>query len=153
MAGLNSIQFGGRLASAPIVRSLADGRLVANMLILNSRTVNFGQPNERQFTDRMQAVAFDSPNEGSFQLATWCAENLHTGDEITAVGRIQSGEYQKNGEIVHTTEVIATFVHLHTSEPERERLAANREERYAIEAKEAEEQKTEEERTAAVVTA
>ena len=144
---MNTVLFGGRLAAEPIMRETQDGRAVANMLVINSRTSNFGTPEERSYSDQMSVVAFDNPNEGSFQLATWCAENLRVGDEVTAEGRIQSGEYRQGEHLVSTTEVVATFVHRHTSNEEADRLAERRTERYELEAAQAEE-----ERVAALAT-
>ncbi len=148
---LNTVIFGGRLAAEPIMRYTTDGRAVANMLIINSRTSGFGTDNEREYSDQMSVVAFDNKNEDAFQLATWCAENLRTGDEVTADGRIQSGEYRQGDKLIRTTEAVATFIHRHTSDAEADRLQANRIERYAAE--EAAQQKQEEERVAALVTA
>jgi len=131
----NTVVFCGRLASAPIMRRTQDGRNVANMLVINSRSSGYGTDNYREYSDAMQVVAFDAQNEDVFQQAKWCGEVLRQGDEVTIDGRLQVGEYTPQGSNrpIKTVEIIASFVHRNTSEEESLRLQDRREARYAAE--------------------
>lgn len=86
---MNSVQLMGRLITDPKA-----GKNVAMF------TIAIGRPTKEKATDFPQIKVFGRQGEN-------CIKYLHKGSQVAVEGSIETGQYQKNGETVYYTDVIA----------------------------------------------
>jgi len=93
----------GNLGRDPEVRYMESGQAVANFSIaINEKwTGKDGKKNER--TEWVRVVAWG-------KLAELCAEYLKKGRQVGVEGRLQTREYEKDGEKKYSTEIVADRV-------------------------------------------
>lgn len=97
----NEVTLIGRLGADPEIKSLQSGKQVANMRLATSekwRDKNSGERKEK--TEWHQVVIW---NENLVGIAE---QYLRKGAQIAVKGKLQTREWEKNGEKRYTTEVV-----------------------------------------------
>ncbi|MCD8207990.1 MAG: single-stranded DNA-binding protein [Bacteroidales bacterium] len=108
---MNSVQLVGRLTRDPAVRYTNSGMTVAQF------TVACDRRSKDQNADFISCEAFS-------KTAEFIEKYFHKGQRIGLNGHIQTGSYQKDGQTVYTTTVVAENVEFvesrgSSSEPEQ----------------------------------
>ena len=96
---INSVTLIGRLTKDPELRKSQQNKSVIRF------TLAVDRPFRKDQTDFIQCVVWN-------QNADFLAKYVHKGDLIGLTGRIETGSYQRNGETVYTTDVVADQVSL-----------------------------------------
>lgn len=101
MAGLNKVQFIGRLGADPEARSLSNGGEVVNLRLATSETWKDRDGNRQERTEWHQVVIF---NEG---LAKVAKSYLRKGSQCFIEGALQTRKWtDQNGNDKYTTEIV-----------------------------------------------
>lgn len=102
-AGLNRVMIIGNLGNKPEVKFLPSGQAVANFSVaVNEQWKSKdGEKQERVEWFRVQAWG---------KLAENCAQYLDKGRQVYIEGRLQTREYEKDGEKKFSTELVANEV-------------------------------------------
>lgn len=100
MASLNQCNFIGRCGSDPAVRYTQDGKAVANMSIAVTEK---WKDNER--TEWVKLIFWD-------KLAGIVEKYIKKGSLIFVSGRLQSREYEKDGQKRYMTEVVVSTMQM-----------------------------------------
>ena len=93
MAGLNRVMLIGNLTKDPETRTLQSGKDICKFTL----ATNTGKDRQADFH---RIVAFD-------KLAGICGQYLSKGSQVYIEGRIKYGSYEKDGQTVYTTDIIA----------------------------------------------
>lgn len=102
MASLNRCMFIGNLGKDPEVRFTPGGQAVANFSIACSESwTKDGQKQER--TEWVRVTAWG-------KTAELCGEYLKKGKQVYAEGKLQTREYEKDGQKRYATEIVASNV-------------------------------------------
>ncbi len=104
MAGVNKVIIIGRLGRDPEVRYTPDGTAVANFTVATSqewKDKNSGEKKEK--TEWHRVVVFR-------KLAELCGEYLAKGRQVYVDGRLQTRQWEKDGQTHYTTEIVANEV-------------------------------------------
>ena len=96
MADLNNVIVTGRFTAKPEVKTTGESRYVRFNLACERRK---GKDEEKAKTDFPSFIAWNGIAD---TISKYCGK----GDEITAVGRIQTGSYEKDGTKIYTTDVV-----------------------------------------------
>ena len=98
---MNKVVLLGRLTKDPELRATSTGRNVCQFSIAVNR--NFTNANGEREADFINCVVWDkqAENLGKYQKK---------GNQIAVEGRIQTGSYEKDGQRVYTTDVVADNV-------------------------------------------
>lgn len=106
---MNNVVLIGRLTRDPELRYIpGNGTAVARF----SMAVDRGLSREK----KQEMEAKNQPTADFINIVVWgkpaenCANYLTKGKMVAIHGRIQTGSYEKNGQKVYTTEVVATNV-------------------------------------------
>ena len=103
---INSVVLVGRLTRDVEVRKTASGLSVASFTIACDRRLSQEQKNNgAQSADFISCVAW----RGS---ADFLSSYAHKGDTVGVEGRIQTRSYDRDGQMVYVTEVLANSVNL-----------------------------------------
>ncbi len=106
-SAVNSVNIIGRLGRDPEMRYTPSGKPVTNMNVaINER---YGD-DER--TTWIRVVAWNATAEA-------CNTYLAKGSQVAVSGRLQSRSYEKNGQTVYVTEVVANHVTFLSPPPDR----------------------------------
>lgn len=97
---LNKVMLTGRLGKDVELRVTPNGSSVATFSVASSRNVKDGDGWKEQ-TEWFNVVAWE-------KLAETCANYLHKGSRVYIEGRLQTREYEKDGQKRYFTEVITT---------------------------------------------
>jgi single-strand DNA-binding protein len=95
---LNKVMLTGRLGKDVELRVTPNGSSVATFSVASSRNVKDGDGWKEQ-TEWFNVVAWE-------KLAETCANYLHKGSRVYIEGRLQTREYEKDGQKRYFTEVI-----------------------------------------------
>lgn len=98
---MNQVQLIGNLTKDIELRKTQNGKSVVNFILAVARTFN------REETDFIQCQAWGKTAD---ILHQYC----HKGSKIGLSGSIETGSYEKNGQRVYTTTVIANNIELLT---------------------------------------
>lgn len=98
---MNNVQLIGNLTKDIELRKTQNGKSVVNFILAVARTFN------REETDFIQCQAWGKTAD---ILHQYC----HKGSKIGLSGNIETGSYDKNGQRVYTTTVIANNIELLT---------------------------------------
>lgn len=101
MAGLNKVMLIGRLGRDPEIRYSQQGTAIVNFSMATSEQwtdKNTGDRQER--TEWHRIVLFGKPAE-------ICEKYLSKGSQIYIEGRLQTRNYEKDGQTHYTTEIVA----------------------------------------------
>lgn len=98
---MNNVQLIGNLTKDIELRKTQNGKSVVNFILAVARTFN------REETDFIQCQAWGKTAD---ILHQYC----HKGSKIGLSGSIETGSYEKNGQRVYTTTVIANNIELLT---------------------------------------
>lgn len=102
MASLNRCMFIGNLGKDPEVRFTPGGQAVANFSIACSESwTKDGQKQER--TEWVRVTAWG-------KTAELCGEYLKKGKQVFVEGKMQTREYEKDGQKRYATEIVASNV-------------------------------------------
>ena len=93
---MNSVALTGRLTRDPDVRQVNENTITRFTLAVDRR----GKKDEADF---ISCVAFG-------KTAELIGKYLHKGNQMGLVGRIQTGSYEKNGQKVYTTDIVANEI-------------------------------------------
>ena len=104
MAGVNKAIILGRLGKDPEVRYTGSGGAVANLSVATSEAWNDKASGERkERTEWHKIVVFG-------KMAENCGKYLQKGRQVYVEGRIQTSEYEKDGEKRYSTDIVANSV-------------------------------------------
>ncbi|MCG8563609.1 MAG: single-stranded DNA-binding protein [Desulfobacterales bacterium] len=102
MAGLNKVMLIGNLGRDPEIRYSQSGVAVVNFSIATSEQWTDKNTGDRQEkTEWHRIVVFG-------RQAEVCEKYLNKGSQIYIEGRLQTRSYEKDGQTVYTTEVVAS---------------------------------------------
>ena len=107
---MNNVTLIGRLVRDPELRYTTGGTATAAFTL----AVDRGLSREK----RQEAEANNQPTADFIRIVTWgktaeiVANYLAKGKRTAVEGRIQTGSYEKDGQRVYTTDVVASRVHL-----------------------------------------
>lgn len=110
---MNKVQLIGNLTRAPETRYSTGENQTA--ICRFSIAINAGY-GEKQRTDYPQIVVFGKQAEN-------CDRYLKKGNKVAISGRIQTGSYEKDGQKIYTTEVVAEQVEFLTPKQDSEESA------------------------------
>lgn len=99
MANLNSVSIIGRVGQSPDIRYLPSGDPVANLSVATTETWKDKDGNKQETTEWHRCSAFRQP-------ATFIEQYVNKGDLVFIEGKLQTREYEKNGEKRYTTEIV-----------------------------------------------
>ncbi|WP_018079359.1 single-stranded DNA-binding protein [Thiobacillus denitrificans] len=99
MANLNEVKLIGRLGRDPEVRYMPSGDALANITVATSETYKDKSGEKKESTEWHRCVAFRQP-------ATFIEQYAKKGDLVFVEGKLQTREYDKNGEKHYTTEIV-----------------------------------------------
>ena len=100
MAGVNKVILVGNLGSDPQVRYTPGGQAVANFNIATSERFNNKAGEKEERTEWHRIVAWG-------KLAEICQQYLKKGKQVYIEGRLQTRQWEKEGQKHYTTEVKA----------------------------------------------
>lgn len=110
--GVNKVILIGNLGNDPEVRYTPNGNAVATVSVATSETWKDKQTGELQDRTEWHRVAFFN------RLAEIVGEYLHKGSKIYVEGSLRTHKWQdKTGMERHTTEIIASEMHMLDSRP------------------------------------
>lgn len=98
---LNQVVLVGRLTDNPEVKTLEGGRNVTYIVLAVQR--NYKNMDGIYETDFIRCILWDA-------IATNTSEYCHKGDIVGIKGRIQTSNYEKDGERKYVTDVVAEKV-------------------------------------------
>lgn len=104
MSGVNKAIIVGRLGRDPEMRYTQDGTAVANFSVATSvewKDKNTGEKKEK--TEWHRVVAFQ-------KLAELCGRYLAKGRQVYVDGRLQTRQWEKDGQNHYTTEIVANNI-------------------------------------------
>jgi single-strand DNA-binding protein len=104
MSGVNKVIIIGRLGQDPEVKYFQDGSAVCNLSVATSqewKDKNTGEKKEK--TEWHRIVAFR-------KLAELCGQYLAKGRQIYVEGRLQTRQWEKDGQTHYTTEIVANEI-------------------------------------------
>ena len=96
---MNKVILMGRLTKDPTVNNSGSTAVARYTLAVDRRFARKDDPNA-QNTDFIGIVAFG-------KSAEFAEKYLHKGTKVVVTGRIQTGSYQKDGQTIYTTDVVA----------------------------------------------
>lgn len=106
MQGINRVIVAGHLGGDPETRSLASGKIVANINIATNRRFKDGSGAMRDETEWHRIVLFD-------RLAEVTRDYLRKGRPVYVEGRLQTREWEdREGKKRTTTEIVADNLQL-----------------------------------------
>ncbi len=101
MSGVNRVIIVGRLGKNPDVKTMQDGTYITNFSVATSeewKDKNTGEKKER--TEWHRIVAYR-------KLGEICGQWLKKGQQVYIEGKLQTRKYEKDGQTLYTTEIIA----------------------------------------------
>lgn len=98
--GLNKVMLIGNLGRDPEIRYTPDGLAIAKFSIATTERRKGKDGNYEDQTEWHRIVAFG-------KLGEICGEYLSKGSQIYIEGRISYGSYEKDGQTIYTTDIIA----------------------------------------------
>ncbi|MCG1448812.1 single-stranded DNA-binding protein [Staphylococcus epidermidis] len=98
---INNVVLVGRLTKDPVLRNTPSGVAVASFTLAINRS--FKNANGDRDADFINVIAFR-------KTAELCSQYLSKGIQAGAVGRIQTRNYDKDGQRVYVTEVVAESI-------------------------------------------
>ena len=98
---INNVVLVGRLTKDPVLRNTPSGVAVASFTLAINRS--FKNANGDRDADFINVIAFR-------KTAELCSQYLSKGLQAGAVGRIQTRNYDKDGQRVYVTEVVAESI-------------------------------------------
>ena len=113
--GVNLVIILGRLGKDPEIKYLLNGNAVANFSMATEESWKDKQTGEQQTkTEWHRVTAFQ-------RLAEIIGEYVHKGDQIYIKGKIQTRQYEKDGETRYITEIIAQEMQMLGSKKDSQR--------------------------------
>jgi single-strand DNA-binding protein len=101
--GLNKVMIIGNLGRDPEVKYLPSGQAVANFSVATSRAWTDKDGKKEERTEWHRVVSFG-------KLAEICGEYLSKGRQVYIEGRLQTRDWEKDGQKHYTTEIVASDV-------------------------------------------
>jgi len=117
MPSLNRVQLIGRLGRDPETRYTPKGAKVTHFSIAIDRRWKSGEGEARERTDWFTVEAWG-------RLGEICQEYLSKGRLVFIEGRLQTDQYEKDGEKRSSTKVVALGMQILDRRPEEEEPAA-----------------------------
>ncbi|MFZ7125561.1 MAG: single-stranded DNA-binding protein [Desulfobacterales bacterium] len=99
--GLNKVMLIGNLGRDPEIRYTPDGLAIAKFSIATTERRKAKDGNYEDHTDWHRVTAFG-------KLGEICGEYLSKGSQVYIEGRISYGSYEKDGQTIYTTDIIAS---------------------------------------------
>lgn len=118
MANLNSVQLIGRLGRDPEIRYMVSGDAVANLTVATSEVYKDKDGNKKESTEWHRCVAFKQPAKFIDQYAT-------KGDLVYIEGKLQTREYEKDGQKHYSTEIVVGKFQLLSSNSKKAAAASS----------------------------
>jgi single-strand DNA-binding protein len=103
MSGVNKVIIVGRLGADPELKTLSSGQNVCRLSIATSEnwTGKDGQKQERTEWHRIVVWGRQAEN---------CAKHLSKGRQVYIEGRLQTRQWEENGQKKYSTEIVANTV-------------------------------------------
>jgi single-strand DNA-binding protein len=98
--GLNKVMIIGNLGRDPEIRYTPDGLAIAKFSVATTERRKGRDGNFEDQTDWHRITAFG-------KLGEICGEYLSKGSQVYIEGRISYGSYEKDGQTIYTTDIIA----------------------------------------------
>jgi len=105
MGSINRVTLLGRLGKDPELKNTNSGTQVCNLSLATSERRPDGAGGYQESTEWHRCVAFG-------KTAEICAQYLKKGHQTVFEGKLQTREYEKNGEKRYSTEVVVLSVQL-----------------------------------------
>lgn len=103
MASLNRVHLIGNLGRDPELRYTQSGKAVTNFSVATNEKWKDKDGNNQERTEWHNIVAWDRTAEN-------CAQYLHKGSSVFIEGKLQTREWEKDGQRRFTTEIVANQV-------------------------------------------
>jgi single-strand DNA-binding protein len=103
VAGLNKCMFIGNLGRDPEVKFLDGGNAVTKFSVAVNESWKDKSGEKKERVEWVRVVAWG-------KLGELCGEYLKKGRQVFVEGRMQTREYEKNGEKKYSTEIVASGV-------------------------------------------
>jgi len=104
MAGLNKCQIIGHLGNNPEVKTAQSGLSICNFSVATSESwIDKGTGQKTEKTEWHKITAFG-------KLADICGKYLAKGKQVYVEGKLQTTDYEKDGQKHYTTKIIADNV-------------------------------------------
>ena len=105
---MNRVMLTGRLVADPEIRYTKDKKPVANFRLAVNRRVKKGSESKADF---IRCVAFNG-------LAKVCEDYLKKGKIVAIEGKVQSSQYESNGQKRNSTEIIVDNLQMLDRKPQ-----------------------------------
>jgi len=112
MSGLNKVQIIGRLGQDPEMKYTQNGKAVCSLSVATSETYKDRDGNKQEKTEWHRLVAWD-------KTAELCGEYLKKGSLAYFEGKLQTRQYEKDGEKRYSTEIVVQNVRFLTPKNEQ----------------------------------
>jgi single-strand DNA-binding protein len=114
---INKVTLIGNLGAAPEIRTTQSGTKVANIRLATNEQGKDSQGNVQERTQWHRIIAWD-------KLADICGQYLKTGSKVYVEGRLNYRNYEKDGQTVYVTEIIAQNIQFLDKAPSSQNPAA-----------------------------
>lgn len=111
MPGLNRVELIGNLGRDPETRFTPTGKKVANFSLAVSRRWRGAEGEQKERTDWFNVEAWG-------RLGEICQEYLHKGSLVYLEGRLQTDQYEHEGEKRYITKVVAQQLQMLDRKPD-----------------------------------
>ncbi len=103
MSGINKVMCLGNLGKDPEIKFLDGGNAVANFSVAVNESYKNKAGEKVEKTEWVKVVAWG-------KLAELCGEYLKKGRQVLIEGKLQTREYEKDGQKKYVTEIVAQNV-------------------------------------------
>jgi single-strand DNA-binding protein len=122
MSGVNKVIIVGNLGNDPETRYTPSGDGITNFTVATSESWKDRETNQKQEkTEWHRVVAFK-------RLAEICGEYLKKGSKVYIEGKLQTRQWDKDGQKHYTTEIVAREMQMLDSKPQGEPRREERQE-------------------------
>lgn len=112
MSGINKVILVGRLGADPELKAIASGQNVARFSLATSESWTGKDGQRQEKTEWHRVVAWG-------KLAEICGKHLSKGRQVYVEGRLQTRQWEDQGQKKYSTEVVANTVQFLGSPQER----------------------------------
>lgn len=119
MSGINKVILVGNLGADPETKSLTNGDAVTNVTIATSETWKDKQTGEKREKTEWHRVVFFR------RLGEIAGDYLKKGSKVYIEGKLQTRQWEKDGQKHYTTEIVASELHMLDSRGEERQPAQN----------------------------
>jgi single-strand DNA-binding protein len=119
--GINKVILIGTLGKDPESRSTADGNAICNLSVATSEQWKDKQGNKQESTEWHRVSMFG-------RLAEIAQQYLTKGSKVYIEGKLKTRSYDKDGQKMYTTEIVASEMQMLSGNDSEPRQAQNKKE-------------------------